>query len=421
MTATDIISLSFRTIRGNRLRSGLTISIIALGITALIGIVTAIEAMNQKLSESFSTMGANGFTIRQKERSLFGGGRRKVQVRRSLQRQQKKSNMGEPITVAEAEMFKQAYTYPATISISTYAGNNFLITSSLARTTPTIALFGVDENYVELDGQFIEYGRNFLDGEINSGQPVCVLGYEVAQKLFAEAEASIGREVQINGSPFRVLAVLKSRGSTFGFSRDNILLMPYKTSLRNFRSNSFRIGVKTSTLNRVEQALGEAEGTMRSLRKLAVTEESNFGMERSNSLAESAMKSLRYLTVAVTLVGFITLVGAAIGLMNIMLVAVAERTKEVGLIKAIGGKRSAVHAQFLIEAVIISLLGAIIGIAVGIALGNIFGLLLQTTFVVPWRWIIYGIVICTIVGLTAGTYPALKAGRLNPIDALRYE
>ncbi|HZH38379.1 MAG TPA: FtsX-like permease family protein [Flavisolibacter sp.] len=133
------------------------------------------------------------------------------------------------------------------------------------------------------------------------------------------------------------------------------------------------------------------------------------------------MKSLRYITTAVTIVGLITLIGAAIGLMNIMLVAVAERTKEVGLLKAIGAKKASIHLQFLSEAVFISLAGAIIGIAFGIALGNLFGMLLQTEFVIPWNWIIYGIVICTIVGLTAGLYPALKAGNLNPIEALRYE
>jgi putative ABC transport system permease protein len=179
--------------------------------------------------------------------------------------------------------------------------------------------------------------------------------------------------------------------------------------------------VKAPELTRVEEAMGEAEGSFRNVRKLAVTEESNFVLERSNSLAQRAMNSLRYITIAVTLIGLITVIGAAIGLMNIMLVAVAERTKEVGLLKAIGAKRKTIQLQFLTEAVLVSLAGAFIGIVVGIGLGNLFGLLLQTDFVVPWRWIIYGNVICTIVGLAAGLYPAIKAGKLNPIDALRYE
>jgi putative ABC transport system permease protein len=174
-------------------------------------------------------------------------------------------------------------------------------------------------------------------------------------------------------------------------------------------------------LNQVENAIGEAEGIFRAVRKLNTTEESNFVMDRADSVAEKAMNSLGFLTVSATVIGLITLIGAAIGLMNIMLVSVTERTKEVGLIKAIGGKSSAVRTQFLIEAVIISILGALFGIVLGIGVGNLFSFFLNTGFVVPWNWIFYGIAICTVVGLLAGLYPALKAGKLNPIQALRYE
>ncbi|HWJ26284.1 MAG TPA: FtsX-like permease family protein, partial [Flavisolibacter sp.] len=156
-------------------------------------------------------------------------------------------------------------------------------------------------------------------------------------------------------------------------------------------------------------------------RKLSTTEESNFVLERSDSVAEKAMSILGYLTAAVIVIGFITLVGSAIGLMNIMLVSVTERTKEVGLIKAIGGKSYRVRRQFLSESIMISVLGAVIGIILGILVGNLFSMLLKTGFVIPWNWIMYGILICTAVGLVAGIYPALKAGKLNPIDALRYE
>jgi putative ABC transport system permease protein len=157
------------------------------------------------------------------------------------------------------------------------------------------------------------------------------------------------------------------------------------------------------------------------VRKLNTTEESNFVLDRSNSIAEKAMNSLGFLTISATVIGMITLIGAAIGLMNIMLVSVTERTKEVGLIKAIGGKGKMIRMQFLLEAVIISVMGAIFGIVLGIFVGNLFSLVLNTGFVVPWAWIFYGIIICTIVGLLAGLYPAFKAGKLNPIDALRYE
>jgi putative ABC transport system permease protein len=177
----------------------------------------------------------------------------------------------------------------------------------------------------------------------------------------------------------------------------------------------------TQDLLKVNQAMGEAEGIFRAVRKLNAKEEDNFILDRSDSIAAKAMNSLRFLTISATVIGLITLIGAAIGLMNIMLVSVSERTREVGLIKAIGGKGKMISRQFLLEAILISIGGALFGIVLGIVVGNIFSVVLNTGFVVPWNWVFYGIIICTIVGLLAGLYPALKAGKLNPIEALRYE
>jgi putative ABC transport system permease protein len=228
--------------------------------------------------------------------------------------------------------------------------------------------------------------------------------------------------VRVDGIPFRVVGILGSRGSSFGFSRDNIVVIGYKSAQRHFSpKGSFAIGVMANELNQVEEAMGEAEGIFRSVRRLNTTEESNFVIDRSDSVAEKAMNSLGFLTVSATVIGIITLVGAAIGLMNIMLVAVTERTKEVGLVKAIGGKSSTVRLQFLTESIMISLAGAVFGIVLGVAAGNVIAVLMGTGFVVPWNWVWLGIMICSIVGLLAGLYPAFKAGRLNPIEALRYE
>ncbi|HEY8387380.1 MAG TPA: FtsX-like permease family protein, partial [Parasegetibacter sp.] len=174
-------------------------------------------------------------------------------------------------------------------------------------------------------------------------------------------------------------------------------------------------------INIVDPAIGEAIATFRSIRKLDVTEGDNFYVEKSDSFAEMAMTSIKYLTISATIIGMITLIGAAIGLMNIMLVSVTERTKEIGLIKAIGGKEEAIRTQFLLESLIISLLGAVIGIVLGVLIGNFFSLILGSGFVIPWLWVLYGVGICTLVGLLAGLYPAVKASQLNPIEALRYE
>ncbi|HET7899306.1 MAG TPA: ABC transporter permease, partial [Flavisolibacter sp.] len=383
-----------------------------------------IQAMNQKLTESFSSLGANGFTIRSKERTIRMGGpdRQPSHLRQKGQRQEKKSNLGRPVTMAEAETFRALFPYPAQVSLSCSAGNMFSVSTGKKKTNPTISFIGGDENNLLMNGIQLAVGRNFSQQEIQSGANVCMLGYDVASTLFTgKFEAIPGKEIRIDNNYYKVIAVLKSRGSTFGFSRDNLVLVPYRNVAHNVQHISFTIGVKAPEVTRVEEAMGEAEGVFRNVRKLAVTEESNFVLQRSDSLATKAINSLRYLTAAVIIIGLITLTGAAVGLMNIMLVSVAERTKEVGLSKALGAKKSLIRSQFLVEAVLISLAGAVLGIAFGIALGNLFALVLNTEFIIPWNWLIYGIVICTGVGISAGIYPALKAGNLNPIDALRYE
>lgn len=426
MNFSDVLSLAFRTVRSNKLRTGLTVAIIAFGIMALIGIITAIKAMNQKFMESFSTMGANAFTIRFKERTIrFGGGNnnREVTLSKKGKRKEKKSSLGKHITKEEAAFFVERYDFPAIKSISIFGNRNNIVSYQDRKTSPNVTLFGGDENYLQLNGFTLLTGRNLSRQDVVSEHNVCLIGYDVAKKLFKEGvERAVNSIVRLNNIPYRVLGVLDSRGSSFGFSRDNLIISTYTNVDRNFPSGfSFVIGVMTNDLMKVSEAMGEAEGIFRAVRKLNTTEENNFVIDRSDSIAEKAMNSLGFLTVSATVIGLITLIGAAIGLMNIMLVAVSERTREVGLVKAIGGKKGTVKQQFLAEAVLISVLGALFGIVLGVGVGNLFSIVLKTGFVVPWDWVLYGIIICTFVGLGAGLYPALKAGRLNPIDALRYE
>jgi putative ABC transport system permease protein len=424
MRLRDVFSLSSRSVRSNKLRTGLTVAIIAFGIMALVGIITAITAMEQKLSESFSTMGSNGFTIRFRERNIqFGGGNDELKKEKKSNKKEKKSNQGKRITIDEAEQFTKEFDFPATAGVSVFATRNALLSYEGTKTSPNVLLFGADENYLLLNGFTITAGRNMSQADVQSGRYVALIGYDVANKLFkGKPEKAVNAVIRVQNIPYRVIGVLASRGSSFGMSWDNRVITGHRNIKRQFNTgSSYVLAVITDNISQVEEAMGEAEGTFRAVRKLATTEENNFVLDRNDAIVEKAMNSLGFLTVSATVIGLITLIGAAIGLMNIMLVAVTERTKEVGLIKAIGGKKKTVFGQFLLEAILISVMGAIFGIILGVIIGNLFSIVLNTGFVVPWDWVVIGIVICSIVGLLAGLYPALKAGRLNPIEALRYE
>jgi len=424
MKSMDTVALSFRTIRSNKLRTGITVAIIALGIAALVGIRTAIEAMTQKFTESFSAMGANGFSLRYRQmwRMQNNQGAKKE---KKGQKKEKQSNQNKPITKQQAEDFKQAFKFPSQVGLSMYGGGNAIVNFENKKTNPTVRVAGGDDNYVDLNGYKLSTGRNLNSLDVESGRNVCLLGKDVATTLFGENdERPIDKIVRVNNIPYRVIGVLKEKGSTLGFSWDNAIVTSYNNVRRFFNSganSSFSIGIKVAQVKLLDAAMGEAEGTFRSVRKLTTTEGNNFLIDKSDSFVDMLLKNLNWLTLSAIVIGFITLMGAAIGLMNIMLVAVTERTKEVGLIKAIGGKQRNVRNQFLYESIIISLLGAAFGIFIGILLGNTVSMLMNTGFVVPWMWVLLGIFICSLVGLLAGLYPAFKASRLNPIEALRYE
>lgn len=422
----DVFLISYRSVRSNKLRTGLTVAIIALGIMALILVNTSIKAINQKFTDSFSTMGANGFTIRYKERNItaFGNdGNNELKKEKSGKKKEKKSNMGKRITIDEADLFKENFKFPSSSSISVFANRESLISFETKKTNPNVIVIGADENYLLLNGFELAGGRNINLIDIQSARYVCLLGNDVASKLFGgKPDKAVNEIVRVQNIPYRVIGILASRGSSFGMSLDNRVITSYKNVDRHFNpGSSYVVAVKTDDILQMDQASGEAEGLFRAVRKLITTEENNFVVDRNDSMVEKAMNSIGFITISATVIGLITLIGAAIGLMNIMLVAVTERTKEVGLIKAIGGKSKIVRYQFLLESTIISVMGALFGIVFGILFGNGVSLLIDTGFVVPWNWVILGIVICTVVGLLAGLYPALKAGRLNPIEALRYE
>jgi putative ABC transport system permease protein len=427
MTQRDILSLAWKNVAGNKLRTSITVIIIALGIFALILIITSIQAASNSLTSSFSTMGSNAFSIRFKERNLNFGSRRKNQSAKKTKKSliERKSNMGIPISLDEAKLFRNRFDMPGTkVSIALRGPSSVVLNTNRKKTNPEINVFGGDENYLELNGYNIAYGRNFSPEEISAGTNVCMIGTGVAAKLFAENYAkAIDAEIRIDHIPYKIIAVLADKGSSAFFNTSKIAITPYNNVRRLFsnQNSSYNIAVKVRDLKQMDIAIGEATATFRPVRKLSVKDADNFFIDKSDSIAESLLKNLGFLEKGTIGIAFITLIGAAIGLMNIMLVAVNERTKEIGLAKALGATAAAIKSQFLFESVLISLMGAIVGIISGILLGNVVAIFLHTGLIIPWAWVGSGIVVCFIVGLTAGWYPAYKASRLDPIVALRYE
>jgi putative ABC transport system permease protein len=424
MKTADILALSYKTVTSNKLRTGITVAIIAFGIMALIGIITAIQAMNQSIKESFSILGANAFTIRYKDRNIRIGGRpSNVRQTKKGEKPDKNSNVGKKIDLLQARMFKANYKFPALVGLQLNGPRSQIAKYQNKETTPEVQVNGGDENFLLINGYALQAGRNFSSLDVETGRNVCLLGFDIAKKLFPKnEEAAVDKIIRISNLPYRVIGLLKPKGSSAFLQMDKVAVTSYNNvrKLPNVGS-SYTINVMVNDYTQLDPAIGEATGTLRAIRRLEIKDNDNFFIDKSDSLAETFISLLSSISGSAGAIGLITLIGAAIGLMNIMLVAVTERTKEVGLIKALGATRKSIRNQFLFESIIISLLGAVFGIVLGVLVGNVFAIVVGTGFVVPWGWVITGIIICSAVGLTAGLWPAIKASKLDPIVALRYE
>jgi len=409
MKFTENISLAFGAISNHLLRSILTISIIAIGIMALVGILTSIDAIKSSLSTSLSSMGSNSFEVR------------KWRVRRS---DTKNKKVQKNISWDEASMFKKRFDYPATVTISARATNFATLKYKNEKSNPNVNALGIDENYLDVAGYEIAYGRNFSETDIEDGRQVVLIGQTIVDKLFDKSAATaIDKGILVENTKCLVIGVLASKGSGSAFNADNVALLPIQLVRKKYLDDrrSYSINVQVEDANELDMAGEEAIGLMRAIRKLDFGEENDFEIAKSDKLASTLIENLRYVTMAATLIGIITLFGAGVGLMNIMLVSVAERTREIGISKAIGASSSMVRKQFLIESILISVLGGLLGVFLGIAAGNGVSLLTGGPFIIPWIWILGGIAFCAFVGLVAGLYPAIKAAGLDPIESLRYE
>ncbi len=410
MTYTENVRLALQSIKSNRLRTMLTALIIAIGLSALVGILTTIDAIKKSMTEAFSSMGSNSFNIRNRGTGIrIGGSGQRPKPFKSIRYE-------------DAINFKKSLNTPATVSVSVFASGGSTVKYELEKTNPNINVQGIDENGLGSQGLELAEGRNFNAAEALEGNNVCIIGSEIATTLFKN-ESAVDKVITAGSNKLRVIGVLATKGSGMGQSTDRAVYVPlFKAKLINSNSNpSYTITVMVPNNDLMDNIIGEATAEFRNIRSVKVGEPNNFEITKSDAVAQTLFENLAYVVIGGVAIGVITLLGASIGLMNIMLVSVTERTREIGIRKAIGANPAVIRKQFLIEAIVICLMGGALGILLGIGIGNIISFSMGGSFIIPWLFIIGGFVLCVVVGIVSGYYPAKKASKLDPVEALRYE
>ncbi len=397
--------------KANLFRASVTIFIIALGITALVGVLTSIDGIKEGMRSSFSRLGANTLRIQNWSSNIESGNERG-----------RRRKYFPNITYREYLEFKEEFQEYAIVSVEGRGGGGLKVKYQNEETNQDVNLVGIDENYPQTARYEILEGRFIIDDDVRWGRNVIVLGYDIAEKLFP-FESAIGKVVTVSQNMYKVIGVYEKIGTSSLGSQDKIVNIPI-TTLRSHNPSlgSLNINIFVKDPTQINYLTEEATGAFRLVRDLDVREDNDFSVTKSDAFVEQIMENLKVLTLSAQIVAFITLLGASVALLNVMLVSVTERTNEIGLRKAMGATEGNIRRQFLIEAILICQLGGILGIVLGLVIGNLVStFLLKGSFVVPWLWLFIGLMACFIVGITSGYYPAWKASRVDPIESLRHE
>jgi putative ABC transport system permease protein len=404
----EVIKVAFASLRGNKLRSSLTVLGIVIGIFSIISISTVITMMQNSISEGLSQLGKNTFQIQKFPAMQQGRLSDKIRNRKNL-------------TVEEYARLRDMLQEAKLVGAEQWQFGR-LFKSQWDETNPNIQLVGATPEAIVTNDWAVAKGRAINQDDMDHNRHVCVLGVDLVTKLFPRIDP-LGQEVKVDGLRLTVIGVFTSKGAMFGQSRDGFAAMPLSTFQSKYgkTSRSVNITVMAQSPVTYNSTIDAAIGYMRTIRKVGPGEENDFDIFSNESLIAQVGQITQYVRLGAIVIAFIALLAAGIGIMNIMLVSVTERTREIGIRKAIGAKKRNILFQFIIEAVTLCQFGGIIGIVLGLGAGNLAGKFLNAAPALPLDWVLGGIGLCVLVGVGFGTYPAYKAANLDPIEALRYE
>jgi len=415
MRTMDTLLLSMSAIRSHKLRSSLTLVGIVLGVASIIAVMTGISVIQTTMEKEMAVLGAQTFQV---QKWPAGGFASAEQRRKAMKRP--------PVTVDEAKTIREEVSTADLVGSELW---DFGFTAEYRgeSTNPNVSICGGTPEYAENNTHYVGLGRNISPLDVRAARRVVVIGYAIAQKLFPFTDP-IDKDIRVDGREYRVVGVFDEKKSSFGAGFDNYVLMPitvfqnvYGLTDRQGFPRSVNVTVRAISPDRVDDAIEETRQVLRRIRRVPPGEEDNFEFFSTNSLIENFNKTTAGVKTGAFVIGIIALLVAGIGIMNIMLVSVTERTKEIGIRKSLGAKRGNILLQFLVEAIFLCNVGGLIGIAVGLGLGNVISFITSFEASAPMQWAVIGMLFCTTIGLVFGMVPALKAARLHPIEALRYE
>jgi len=410
MQISQLFNIAFQSIVNNKLRTSLTILGVVVGIFSIIVIMTIITMLQNSIENGLSLLNKNTFQIEKFDRMQGQGGGQEGTWRNR-----------KDITIDEASRLKELLTAAQYVGAEQWQFGK-VVKFGNYETNPNISIAGETIDGIKTNNWKVEYGRELRESDVQYSTDMCLLGQDIVDKIFPNVNP-IGQSIRVDGKPFKVAGVLERQPAMFGQSRDNYIVIPITTwqSMYGKYNESVNIMVTAPSNESYDDVIEAAIGHFRKIRKVPPGEPDDFSVFSNESMITQVNDITGPIKIGALAVSLVALIAAGIGIMNIMLVSVTERTKEIGIRKAIGARKSSIMIQFLIEAIILCVVGGLAGIAIGIAIGNFAGSLINAQMAIPYDWVIFGITMCVTVGLIFGTYPAYKAANLDPIEALRYE